>query len=110
MPAVGIEPHTNTAKFMMLSLPFACSCGGMGSLIDGGRCMVSAAFLKEFTGLEITFFDWIKYCMPAAVICVPAVVFIVYLIYRPDPNIKLRAFDEGLGPMTAIVKKALNHS
>lgn len=31
MRAVGIEPHTNTAKFMMLSLPFACSCGGMGS-------------------------------------------------------------------------------
>ena len=107
MRAVGIEPHTNTAKFMMLSLPFACSCGGMGSLIDGGRCMVSAAFLKEFTGLEITFFDWIKYCMPAAVICVPAVVFIVYLIYRPDPNIKLPAFDEDLGPMTAIEKKAL---
>ena len=25
MRAAGIEPHTNTAKFMMLSLPFACS-------------------------------------------------------------------------------------
>jgi len=59
MRAAGIEPHTKTAKFMMLSLPFACSCGGMGSLIGGGRCMVAAAFLKEFTGLEISFFDWI---------------------------------------------------
>jgi sodium-dependent dicarboxylate transporter 2/3/5 len=107
MRAVGIDPHTNTAKFMMLSLPFACSCGGMGSLIGGGRCMVAAAFLKEFTGIEITFFDWIKYCMPAAIICVPAVVLIVYLIYRPDPNIKLPAFDEDLGPMTAVEKKAL---
>jgi len=35
MRAVGIEPHTNTAKFMMLSLPFACSCGGMGTLVGG---------------------------------------------------------------------------
>jgi len=60
MRAAGIEPHTKTAKFMMLSLPFACSCGGMGSLIGGGRCMVAAAFLKEFTGLEISFFDWIN--------------------------------------------------
>ena len=107
MRAVGIDPNTNTAKFMMLSLPFACSCGGMGTLVGGGRCMVSAAFLKEFTGIEITFFEWIKYCMPAAIICVPAAVLIVYLVYRPDPEFKLPDFNEDLGPMTAAELKAL---
>ncbi|MBW2591465.1 MAG: DASS family sodium-coupled anion symporter [Deltaproteobacteria bacterium] len=107
MRAVGIEPHTNTAKFMMLSLPFACSCGGMGTLVGGGRCMVSAAFLKEFTGIEITFFDWIKYCMPAAIICVPIAVLIVYFVFRPDPKFKLPEFEEDLGAWTAIEKKAL---
>nr|WP_320190976.1 DASS family sodium-coupled anion symporter [uncultured Desulfobacter sp.] len=107
MRAVGIEPNTNTAKFMMLSLPFACSCGGMGTLVGGGRCMVSAAFLKEFTGIEITFFEWIKYCMPAAIICVPVAVLVTYFIYRPDPKFKLPDFDEDLGPMTAAEKKAL---
>jgi sodium-dependent dicarboxylate transporter 2/3/5 len=107
MRAAGIEPHTRTAKFMMLSLPFGCSCGGMGSLIGGGRCMVSAAFLKEFTGLEITFFDWIKYAMPAAIICVPIAVAIVYLVFRPDPKFKLPVFDEEIGPWTPLEKKAL---
>ena len=107
MRAVGIEPNTSTAKFMMLSLPFACSCGGMGTLVGGGRCMVSAAFLKEFTGIEITFFEWIKYCMPAAIICVPVAVLVTYFIYRPDPKFKLPDFDEDLGPMTAVEKKAL---
>lgn len=107
MRAAGIEPHTNTAKFMMLSLPFACSCGGMGSLIGGGRCMVAAAFLKEFTGLEITFFDWIKYAMPAAIITVPIAVAIVYLVFRPDPKFKLPVFDEEIGPWTPLEKKAL---
>ncbi|WP_320044065.1 DASS family sodium-coupled anion symporter [uncultured Desulfobacter sp.] len=107
MRAVGIDPNTNTAKFMMLSLPFACSCGGMGTLVGGGRCMVSAAFLKEFTGIEITFFEWIKYCMPAAIICVPVAVLVTYLVYRPDPKFKLPDFDEDLGPMTAAEKKAL---
>jgi sodium-dependent dicarboxylate transporter 2/3/5 len=53
MRAAGIKPNTNTARFMMLSVPFACSAGGMGTLVGGGRCMVSAAFLKEFTGIEI---------------------------------------------------------
>ncbi|MBW2169202.1 MAG: DASS family sodium-coupled anion symporter, partial [Deltaproteobacteria bacterium] len=107
MRAVGIEPHTNTAKFMMLSLPFACSCGGMGSLVGGGRCMVAAAFLKEFTGIEITFFEWIKYAMPAAILTVPAAVLIVYLIFRPDPKFKLPEFDEDLGPWSPMEKKTL---
>ena len=107
MRAVGIEPHTNTAKFMMLSLPFACSCGGMGSLVGGGRCMVAAAFLKEFTGIEITFFEWIKYAMPAAILTVPVAVMIVYLIFRPDPKFKLPEFDEDLGPLSPMEKKTL---
>ena len=99
MRAVGIEPHTNTARFMMLSLPFACSAGGMGTLVGGGRNMVAAAFLKEFTGIEITFFEWIKYAMPAAILTVPIAVFIVYLVFRPDPKFKLPDFDEELGSM-----------
>ncbi len=107
MRAAGIEPHTRTAKFMMLSLAFACSCGGMGSLVGGGRCMVAAAFLKEFTGLEITFFDWIKYCMPVALVCVPAAVFVVYLVFRPDPKYQLPQFEDDLGPWSPLEKKTL---
>jgi sodium-dependent dicarboxylate transporter 2/3/5 len=107
MKAVGIEPHTNTAKFMMLSLPFACSCGGMGTLVGGGRCMVAAAFLQEFTGIEINFLDWIKYAMPAAILTVPAAVAIVYFVFRPDPKFKLPEFDEEIGPWKPIEKKTL---
>lgn len=107
MKAVGIEPHSNTAKFMMLSLPFACSCGGMGTLVGGGRCMVSAAFLQEFTGIEITFFEWIKYAMPAAILTVPVAVAIVYFVFPPDPKFKLPEFDEDLGPWTPVEKKTL---
>ena len=107
MRAVGIQPNTNTARFMMLSIPFACSCGGMGSLIGGGRCMVSAAFLKEFTGIEITFLDWIKYAMPAAVLTVPAAVAIIYFVYRPDPKFKLPEFEVDLGPWSPLEKKTL---
>lgn len=107
MKAVGIEPQSNTAKFMMLSLPFACSAGGMGSLVGGGRCMVAAAFLKEFTGIEITFMEWIKYAMPAAILTVPAAVGIVYMVFRPDPKYRLPEFDEEIGPWTPMEKKAL---
>lgn len=107
MRSVGIDPHTNTARFMILSLAFACSCGGMGSLIGGGRCMVAAAFLKEFTGVEISFFDWIKYAMPAALITVPAAVGVIYLVFRPDRSFKLPKFEEDLGPWTSLEKKTI---
>ena len=107
MRAAGIEPNSKTGNFMMLSVPFACSCGGMGTLVGGGRCMVAAAFLKEFTGIDITFFDWIKYAMPAAIITVPIAVLVVYLVFRPDPNIELPKFDEEIGPWTAMEKRAV---
>ncbi|MBU2488671.1 MAG: DASS family sodium-coupled anion symporter [Proteobacteria bacterium] len=107
MKAAGIKPYSNTGKFMMLSLPFACSAGGMGSLIGGGRCMVSAAFLKEFTGIEITFADWMLYAMPAAIVCVPLAVLVVYFVYRPDHSIRLPAFDESMGPWTRMEKSTV---
>ena len=105
MRVAGIKPHTNTAKFMILSVAFACSAGGMGTLVGGGRCMVSAAFLKEFTGIEITFFDWIKFAAPAALVTVPLVVTILYFFFRPDPKYKLPKFDEKMGPWSADEKK-----
>ena len=105
MRAAGIKPHTRTAKFMMLSVAFAASSGGMITLVGGGRNMVAAAFLKEFTGLELTFFDWIKYAAPAGIICVPLAVCVLYLVYRPDTSIKLPRFDEKMGPWTPLEKK-----
>jgi len=107
MRAANIEPHSNTAKFMMLSLPFACSSGGMGTLVGGGRNMVAAAFLFEFTGIEITFLDWIKYAMPAAIVTVPIAVGVVWLVFRPDPKYKLPEFDEELPAWSSIEKRTL---
>jgi solute carrier family 13 (sodium-dependent dicarboxylate transporter), member 2/3/5 len=105
MKAAGIRPHTNTAKFMILSVAFACSAGGMGTLIGGGRCMVSAAFLKEFTGIEITFLDWIKFAGPAALVTVPLVVTVLYFVFRPDPKFKLPKIQEKTGPWSGAEKK-----
>jgi sodium-dependent dicarboxylate transporter 2/3/5 len=107
MRAANIAPHSKTARFMLLSLAFACSTGGMGTLVGGGRNMVAAAFLLEFTGIEITFLDWIKYAMPVAIISVPVAVGVVWLVFRPDPKYKLPEFDEMLAAWTPIEKRTL---
>ena len=107
MRAAGIEPNTNTARFMVLSLAFACSCGGMGTLVGGGRNMVAAAFLKELTGLEISFLDWIKFAFPIAVVTVPAAVLVVYFVFRPDPKFKLPQYKGDPGPLSARQKQTI---
>ena len=105
MRAAGIEAHTRTAKFMLLSVPFAASAGGMITLVGGGRNMVAAAFLKEFTGKELTFFDWSLYAAPAGIVAVPLAVLIIYFVYRPDRSFKLPRFEVEMGPWTALEKK-----
>ena len=107
MKAAGIKPYSNTGRFMMLSLPFACSCGGMGSLVGGGRCMVAAAFLKEFTGLEITFLDWIKYALPMTFLTVPAAVAVLYFVFRPDPKLELAPVEEEVAPWSPLEKRTM---
>ena len=107
MRAAGIEPNTNTARFMLLSLAFACSCGGMGTLVGGGRCMVAAAFLKELTGIEISFLDWIKFALPLALVTVPTAVVVVYLVYRPDPRFQFPTYDGDPKPWTPLQKRTI---
>jgi sodium-dependent dicarboxylate transporter 2/3/5 len=107
MRAAGIQPNTNTARFMVLSLAFACSCGGMGTLVGGGRNMVAAAFLKELTGVEISFLDWIKFAFPLALITVPVSVLVVYFVYRPDPKFQLPKYDTEPGPMNPLQKRTI---
>ena len=107
MRAAGIQPNTNTARFMLLSLAFACSCGGMGTLVGGGRCMVAAAFLKELTGIEISFLDWIKFAFPVAMVTVPAAVLVVYLVFRPDPSFQLPTYDGEAKPWTPLQKRTI---
>ncbi len=107
MRAAGIQPNTNTARFMLLSLAFACSSGGMGTLVGGGRNMVAAAFLKELTGVEISFLDWIRFAFPLALVTVPAAVLVVYFVYRPDPSFQLPRYDREPGPLTPVQRRTI---
>lgn len=69
--------------------------------------MVAAAFLLEFTGIEISFLDWIKYAMPVAIVSVPVAVGAVWLVFRPNPKYKLPEFDEELAPWSPVEKRTL---
>lgn len=94
MKRAGIKIGSKMGAFLLIALPFSCSAGGMGTLVGGGRNMVSAQFLKEFTGLEITFGDWMLYAFPAAIIAIPCVWLAVYLVFRPDRTMEFPPIEE----------------
>ena len=109
MRAAGIKPGDRTGTFLMIALPFSCSAGGMGTLVGGGRNMVSAAFLKDITGIELTFVDWTIYAFPIAMVAIPCVWLAVYLVFRPDRNAKFNELSQdqlAKKPFTTLELKA----
>jgi len=98
MRAAEIKPGSNTGKFLVISMAFSCSAGGMGTLVGGGRNMVAAAFLEEFTGIQITFWNWMIHALPPAIIIIPVVWGIVYLVFSPDTSLYFpeQTIEEGM--------------
>jgi sodium-dependent dicarboxylate transporter 2/3/5 len=96
MKAAGIHPGSRNGLFLMISLPFCCSAGGMGTLVGGGRNMVSAQFLEEITNGEYTigFVEWMIYAFPGAVLSIPFIWLAVYFVFRPDRKLHFRALTE----------------
>jgi len=88
--AAGIKPYSRTGAFLFLTLPFCSSAGGMGTLVGGGRNMVAAAFLKNITGIDVTFGQLVLYAFPVAVVCIAAVWFALYVVFRPDLSLHFR--------------------
>jgi sodium-dependent dicarboxylate transporter 2/3/5 len=88
MRAANIKPGSNTGKFLIISLAFSCSAGGMGTLAGGGRNLVATTFLKDFTGESISFLQWMVHALPPAIILIPIIWGSVYIVFKPDKNIK----------------------
>ncbi len=84
MRAADIRPGSNTGKFLVISMAFCCSAGGMGTLVGGGRNMVAVTFLQDITGTTLSFFDWMIHALPPAIAIIPIIWFTLYLYFKPD--------------------------
>jgi sodium-dependent dicarboxylate transporter 2/3/5 len=71
--AMKIVPkQSNFGKISMISVAFGCSIGSLGTLIGGARNIYAVGVLSDI-GINITFFDWMKYSMPIVFIALPLV-------------------------------------
>ena len=56
------------AAALMLSIAYAASIGGMGTLIGSPPNTLLAGFMQERFGVEITFLGWMTLAMPMVVV------------------------------------------
>jgi len=84
--AMKIVPkESNFGKVSMLCVAFGCSIGSLGTLIGGARNPLTVGILSD-AGINVTFFDWMKYSMPVVIIALP----LVWLVLQFSFPIKIK--------------------
>jgi sodium-dependent dicarboxylate transporter 2/3/5 len=58
------EQGTRFPKFLLLSIAYSASVGGMATLVGSPPNGILAGYLAENQGITITFADWMKFGMP----------------------------------------------
>lgn len=91
---------------LLLGVAFAASIGGMATLIGTPPNLILAGAARELIGVNIDFFSFLKYGLPAALILLPACwALLVFVFHREQLELgeegleTLRARHAALGPL-----------
>jgi len=63
-----VSPRYGTA--LMLATAYGCSLGGMATIVGTPPNVIAAGMLREFTGTEISFVQWMFFAVPISVFMV----------------------------------------
>jgi sodium-dependent dicarboxylate transporter 2/3/5 len=80
---------------LLLGVAFAASIGGMSTLIGTPPNLILAGATKELIGVELDFFTFLKYGMPAALILLPACwALLVFVMHREHLELDTASLNE----------------
>ncbi len=68
------------ALYLLLSIAYAASIGGMGTLVGSPPNIQMAGILDKSFGVQISFYDWMKFGVPIAIILIGS--FYAYFYFR----------------------------
>lgn len=77
------EKERNTYIFILLGIAFSASIGGIGTIVGTPPNAIAA------TQLHITFSEWLKYGIPIVLLFLPAMIIILFLVFRPKFNMQV---------------------
>ena len=81
-----------------LSTAYACSIGGVGTLVGTAPNMVLAGLASKIAGVEIRFVDWLGIGVPFVLLAIPTAWFVVNAIALPVPDRSERVPDAPAKP------------
>lgn len=85
-----------------MGIAFACSIGGLGTLVGSPTNAIAVGLLDETTGLKISFAQWTLYGLPVVILGVPLAAFIIARVQRVGAH----DFDAGAARAAIPVEKS----
>ncbi len=80
------EENSRFPRFLLLSIAYAASIGGMATLVGSPPNSIMAGYLNESQGITITFLDWMKIGMPISLILLTLLYFFFIINLRGERN------------------------
>ena len=68
----------------MISCAWGPLIGGIGTPAGAGPNPIAIGFIREMTGVEITFLEWMCYGVPAALVLIPPAWLVLMAFFRPE--------------------------
>ncbi|WP_373100634.1 MULTISPECIES: SLC13 family permease [Pasteurellaceae] len=86
LKGVDAEKHSRLYTFVLLGMAFCASIGGIGTLVGSAPNAILAS------QLPISFTEWLGYGFPVMLLLLPSVLFVLWVILRPDFSIEFSPF------------------
>lgn len=81
----GLQPlKSNFGKALMISCAWGPLIGGIGTPAGAGPNPIAIGFIREMTGVEISFLEWMCYGVPAALVLIPPAWLVLMAFFRPE--------------------------
>ncbi len=102
LTANGSSPgKSNLGKCLMIGVPFGAMLGGAMTPAGTSINIMAMGLLKQGTGIDISFLDWMLFGVPFAILMIPFCWLSLILIFKPEP-----VSDEAINSINELVAKA----
>lgn len=82
LESIKLREGSRFKKALVMAIPFAASCGGIGTMLGGATNLTGIGIIGQMTGIIFSFNDWLKVGLPFVIILLP--VLSVFLILAFD--------------------------
>lgn len=80
------EENSRFPRFLLLSIAYAASIGGMATLVGSPPNSIMAGYLHDNQGIDISFVDWMKFGMPITLVLLTGLYFYFIMRLRGESN------------------------